>query len=191
MRLPGMSTVMAHLDQLIQIHEEALSPQTCQDLIEIFEANEDKQEFVDREKKPCFTQFNLTEHSADYKALHNQLIRNTQEYRDGYFEFIDRRVFPDTHAFEQFRIKRYNPGGDERFDTHVDVIDHPTARRFLSFMWYLNDVDEGGLTVFDDLSVKPQTGKLIIFPPLWMFPHRGEAPISNPKYILSTYLHYK
>jgi hypothetical protein len=30
-----------------------------------------------------------------------------------------------------------------------------------------------------------------MFPPLWMFPHKGESPISNPKYIISTYLHYK
>ena len=28
------------------------------------------------------------------------------------------------------------------FDTHVDVQDHASARRFLSFMWYLNDVPE-------------------------------------------------
>jgi hypothetical protein len=186
-----MSTVMAHLDQLIKTYDGSLLPQTCKSLIDIFESNEDKHEFVDREKKPCFTQFNLTENSSLCKSLHDQLITKTRKYRDEYYEFVDERVFPDQHAFEQFRIKRYNPGGDERFDTHVDVIDHPTARRFLSFMWYLNDVDEGGLTVFDDLSVKPQTGKLIIFPPLWMFPHRGEPPVSNPKYILSTYLHYK
>jgi len=182
---------MAHLDQLIRIHHNVLPSETCKELIEIFEENQDKQEKVDNDKKPSFTQFNLTENSSKYKEVHIQLVRLTQKYRDEYYEFVDKRVFPDTHAFEQFRIKRYNPGGEERFDTHVDVSDYSSARRFLSFMWYLNDVDDGGLTVFDDLSVKPEEGKLIIFPPLWMFPHRGEPPVSNTKYILSTYLHYK
>ena len=77
------------------------------------------------------------------------------------------------------------------FDTHVDVQDYASARRFLSFMWYLNDVDSGGKTVFNELTIDPKQGKLVVFPPLWMFPHRGEAPDDDPKYILSTYLHYK
>ena len=101
------------------------------------------------------------------------------------------KVFPTSHAFEEFRIKRYNVGGSERFDTHVDVLDYSTAKRFLSFFWYLNDVEEGGETVFKDLKIKPSKGKLVIFPPLWMYPHKGNPPISGSKYILSTYLHYK
>ena len=99
--------------------------------------------------------------------------------------------FPEQNNFEQFRIKRYNTDGNDAFDTHVDVSDYASARRFLSFMWYLNDVNEGGETIFDDLTIKPKTGTMIIFPPLWMYPHKGVAPISNTKYIMSTYLHYK
>jgi hypothetical protein len=58
-------------------------------------------------------------------------------------------------------------------------------------MWYLNDVDNGGETVFEELFIRPKLGTMIVFPPLWMFPHRGNPPISNLKYIMSTYLHYK
>jgi len=28
----------------------------------------------------------------------------------------------------------------------------------------------------------------VVFPPYWMFQHAGLAPVSNDKYILSTYL---
>ena len=108
-----------------------------------------------------------------------------------YYEFIDERCFPKENAFEQFRIKKYNNDGNDAFDAHVDVIDYASSRRFLSFFWYLNDVNEGGETVFSDLTIKPETGKLVIFPPLWMFPHQGNAPISYENYLLSTYLHYK
>ena len=31
-------------------------------------------------------------------------------------------------------------------------------------------------------------GRLLMFPPYWMFQHVGNAPVSNDKYILSTYL---
>lgn len=182
---------MVRLDDLIRVYDNVLDSKTCKDLIEVFESNEDKQEKIDENKKPCFTQLNLTAISEQHKDLHSKLIQNTFAHRDDYYEFVDKRVFPEKHSFEQFRIKRYNPGGQERFDTHVDVGDHPSARRFLSFMWYLNDVDEGGETTFESVTIKPEQGKLLVFPPLWMFPHRGEPPVSNTKYILSTYLHYR
>ena len=119
------------------------------------------------------------------------MIKKVYEYRDEYYKFIDPRVFPTKHAFEQFRIKKYNVGGEEKFDTHVDVSDYNSSRRFLSFMFYLNDVHEGGKTVFKEIEITPKKGTLLVFPPLWMYPHRGDPPISNSKYIMSTYLHYK
>jgi len=38
------------------------------------------------------------------------------------------------------------------------------------------------------LKVKPQCGRLLMFPPYWMYQHQGLPPISGEKYILSTYL---
>ena len=65
----------------------------------------------------------------------------------------------------------------------------------VTFLYYPNmeqyDIDEGGETTFESVTIKPEQGKLLVFPPLWMFPHRGEPPVSNTKYILSTYLHYR
>ena len=57
-------------------------------------------------------------------------------------------------------------------------------------LWYLNDVSEGGETRFPQLglSVKPATGRLLMFPPYWMYQHEGEPPNSGDKFILSTYL---
>ena len=185
---------MVLLSDLIQVHNNALEPEICDSLISIYESLSDRHERYDEDKKPSFTQLNLTqsvELSPDIHRIHTHLIQKTYQYRDMYYEYIDKRVFPDSHAFEQFRIKKYNPGGDDMFDTHVDVVDHTTARRFLSFFWYLNDVEVGGQTVFSDLTIDPRRGKLVVFPPLWTYPHRGDPPVSSPKYIISTYLHYK
>ena len=48
---------------------------------------------------------------------------------------------------------------------------------------------EGGETEFIDLNIKlkPSQGRLIIFPPYWMYKHQGKVPISNAKYIINTF----
>lgn len=185
---------MDELNDFIQIYEDVLEPDICDFLVNLFEQNQDKQEKIVNDRKPNFTQFNLTQNrelNEQVNQVQNHLIQKTFEYRNKYYEFTDDRVFPSQHAFEQYRIKRYIPNENEAFDAHVDVIDHETSRRFLSFFWYLNDVETGGETQFKDLIITPKKGKLVMFPPLWMFPHKGLEPISGPKYIISTYLHYK
>ncbi len=64
------------------------------------------------------------------------------------------------------------------------------SARYLVFLWYLNDVDEGGETAFVDIDMKvaPRAGRLLMFPPYWMYQHAGLPPVSNDKYIISTYL---
>ena len=105
-------------------------------------------------------------------------------------------MFPENHGWEQFRMKRYTPCQDE-FKFHVDVQDYASARRFLVAFYYLNDVEVGGETMFmhtkdsqPKMVVKPKAGRLIVFPPLWTYPHLGAMPISGAKYIVGTYLHY-
>jgi hypothetical protein len=187
---------MDELNDFIHIYENAIEPNVCEFLINLFEQVPDKYEEIDNDGKQKFTQFNLTENcklNDEVNNVHNYLIHKTFEYKNKYYEFTDARVFPKTfdHAFEQFRIKRYKNDGVDKFDTHVDVVNHSTARRFLSFFWYLNNVEAGGETRFKDVSVTPKQGTLVMFPPFWMFPHKAEPPISNPKYLLHTYLHYK
>jgi hypothetical protein len=194
MKLQRKSLVMDELQDFIHIYENSLEPDICNFLISLFDQIPDKHERHDNNGKPNFTQFNLTENrelTPEVNQVHNRIIRKIFEYRDKYYEFVDKRVFPEEHALEQFRIKKYEPNGVDQFDTHVDVVDYGSSRRFLSFMWYLNDVESGGQTIFKDVQIQPKQGTLIMFPPLWMFPHKGEPPISGPKYIMSAYLHYK
>jgi hypothetical protein len=96
-----------------------------------------------------------------------------------------------------FRMKKYEPNGLDEFAHHVDVGNYASARRFMAFFWYLNDVTEGGETTFEYnrnaepwLSVKPEVGQMLMFPPLWPWGHTGKKPLSGPKYIIGGYLHY-
>jgi hypothetical protein len=98
-------------------------------------------------------------------------------------------AIPNTPLLSEFVIKRYRPGLDEQFQLHFDAINF-VANRYLVLLWYLNDVAEGGETVFPALNhkVSAQAGRLLMFPPYWMYQHRGMQPKSGDKYILSTYL---
>lgn len=187
---------MVDLNDLIHIYPNSLEDHVCDYLVNYFEQNLNYQERIYNDKYPNFTQLNLSEvcetgETDEFtESIHNYILEKVISYRDLYYECIDERVFPDTHTLEQLRIKRYNPDGIDQFDTHVDVTDHDSAKRYLSFMWYLNDVEVGGKTIFLDYSVTPKKGTLLLFPPLWMYPHKGEPPSSSPKYLLSTYLCY-
>ena len=63
--------------------------------------------------------------------------------------------------------------------------------RIITFLWYLNTVEEGGETEFFNgrISIKPEKGKLLLFPSTWTYIHRGNMPISNDKYILTGWIY--
>jgi len=98
-------------------------------------------------------------------------------------------ALPNTPFLSEFVIKRYRAGHDEGFQLHFDAVNF-VAHRYLVLLWYLNDVEVGGETAFPQLSlqVPARAGRLLMFPPYWMYQHQGVPPVSGDKYILSTYL---
>lgn len=62
--------------------------------------------------------------------------------------------------------------------------------RILLFMFYLNDVEKGGTTDFyyQEKSVKPKAGRMVIAPAYFTHTHRGQMPVSNDKYILTSWV---
>ena len=117
--------------------------------------------------------------------------RQVKEYKKALPQYTE--WFPEKIFFEELRIKKYEPGTDDQFLLHTDVQDHQSAKRYLAFLIYLNDDFKGGETTFpyNKLTIKPETGKVLVFPPTWQYPHSG-LPVKSgsPKYIMSTYLHY-
>lgn len=62
-----------------------------------------------------------------------------------------------------------------------------SSSRALVWMIYLNDVTDGGDTEFlyQHMKVKPEKGKLVIWPAGITHPHRGNPPYSNEKWIVT------
>tara|TARA_Y100001963_G_scaffold149254_1_gene228399 strand:+ start:760 stop:1290 length:531 start_codon:yes stop_codon:yes gene_type:complete len=167
-----------------------LPDELCDALIELFENDSKHHERVDYQFKPTFTQLNLNQHHGKIiPTLLEYVLEVIEQYKN---DVPTATYLPNPQFFEEFRVKRYNVGGLDRFDEHVDVSDHETARRCLAMLFYLNSVPVGGHTTFPHQgeSFRATEGYVTVFPPTWEYPHTGEAPISNTKYIMSTYLHY-
>jgi hypothetical protein len=181
------SPLKTSLLDYIMLGKSALSSEHCQRLIERFETSEEV-EVCQRDGSHNFSQLEVTTAWPDEHAL---LLPVFLEHFVRYKKLAKATYWPANIAFEHLRIKRYLPNEQEFFVPHVDVVDQVSARRFITAFIYLNE-PEGGETIFPnlDLSIAPETGKILVFPPLWLFPHEGRPPRVSPKYILHTYLGY-
>tara|TARA_A100001388_G_scaffold27642_1_gene17837 strand:+ start:505 stop:1056 length:552 start_codon:yes stop_codon:yes gene_type:complete len=182
------------MDKFIRTYP-MLTADVCKTLIDTYQSST-KKERIDNFLTPQFTQVNLNELNAKgyqkftqllcYKVL--EIVKQYKKDLPQYAEWFPQKIF-----FEELRIKKYEPGTDDQFLIHTDVQDHESAKRYLAFLIYLNDDFKGGETTFpyNKLTIKPETGKVLVFPPTWQYPHNG-LPVKSgsPKYIMSTYLHY-
>jgi len=88
-----------------------------------------------------------------------------------------------------YAIQRTDPG--EFYHWHIDGGSHEFSHRQLVALWYLNDVPgPGGETEFkfQDVKIKPEQGKLLLFPPFWTHEHRGVTLEQGVKYIATTWV---
>jgi|TARA_R100001086_G_scaffold239225_1_gene164491 hypothetical protein len=62
--------------------------------------------------------------------------------------------------------------------------------RAFVFSIYLNDIEDGGETEFLHFSkrVKPKTGRIVIWPAGFPYVHRGNPPLKDSKYILTSWM---
>ena len=169
--------------------------EVCKTLIETFDTSKNK-ERIENFFTPQFTQVNLNDladkgYQKFTQLLCYKILEIVKEYKKALPEYTE--WFPNKLYFEELRIKKYEAGTDDQFNIHTDVQDHQSAKRYLAFLDYLNDDFKGGETTFpyNKLTIKPETGKVLVFPPTWQYPHIGmQVKSGSPKYIMSTYLHY-
>lgn len=186
-------TIAGALASCVQVFDDALPATTCARMIASYHRLARHQRRNGRGHRAgledsAWTELDVTALAdAGFQGmLLDTMQRHWRRYNDTLALTIPVPWSPRTSAFV---MKRYRPGGDDRFQPHFDSIG-AVANRYLVFLWYLNDVDEGGQTRFPDLGldVAPRAGRLVVFPPYWMFQHEGLPPVSGDKYILSTYL---
>ena len=171
----------------------ALPLDICQEMIRRFE--EDTENQYPGRIGQTFTKDQSMKRSTDlvtsgkenWKDLDTELFRSLGqaiiEFREMYPFF--KGAFKDNG----YAIQRTNTG--EYYHWHIDGGSHEFADRQLVAVWYLNDVEgPGGETEFSyqQVKVKPEAGKLVLFPPFWTHEHRGVTLEKGVKYIATTWV---
>lgn len=192
--IPAMD--LKNLTHYIRTYDAHLQPDLCAKMIGSFHAMERFQKRNGRGiraglEHSGWSELNVTRLSdAAFLGMFRQFIDAALAH---YNHDVGLAIpVPNSARFSDLVMKRYRPGGQERFQLHFDAVNH-LASRYLVLLWYLNDVTEGGETFFPQLDVRvaTKTGRLLIFPPYWMYQHEGLPPRSSDKYILSTYLMFE
>jgi hypothetical protein len=193
------------MDPYIYINKNSLSTDICKDIIEIYEKTQIKhaalthgeiinkdvlnamqcriEDITDPNWLPIheFLQKELTTNLGNYtKTLDNQ-IGDGKRYK----HITDNIIYNGCH------INKYECLNEGKLVYHTDSLlsKETDQERYITFIWYLNDVDEGGETEMKgNIRIKPETGKLLLFPSTWTYPHCSRKTVSNDKYAIVGWL---
>lgn len=197
---------MNHFDKnLIYTYDHAISPLLCKTIIDMYEKEDDKYVGVtsggynpDKKETIDFVipnGFSAWERINSF--LNKELTKNIKKYFKQ-LNVIDKvnilspnYIGTTFFQYDSFMMQKYikNKG---KFEYHNDFsCDHEKSRyRMVTFIFYLNDVVDGGETeICGHTHIKPTAGKLLLFPASWTFPHCGKMPISSDKYIITGWLY--
>ena len=176
------------MDKYIFIKRKALTKDSCDHLIGMFE----KSELNDNIRGYKFIDANLQ--TSKFSFLRELLLSTCSEYFKKHPFLSKRKMYinPD------FMIKRFLPG--EYYGHTFEEISKPEdaehmehgsssydALRVLAWMFYLNDIKHGGGTCWPQQKFisKPRAGDLYIWPAGWTHSHYGIPAPEENKYFMS------
>ena len=190
---------------IVHINQNSISRELCDDIINLF--SQEKNRYpgettggVNTKVKDT-TDFIITDGGPKWdkinKVLEKELSNNVTEY----IKKCNNNVEPEYNVLNSSYLTTYSMQLQKykknvgKYVYHQDGLCDFNDRKIrrITFLWYLNDVTEGGETEFwSKYRITPEVGKLILFPADWTFPHTGKIPISNDKYIITGWLwqHY-
>ena len=191
-----------HIRDTIGVYPNTLTDEQCDELIAAFHEYKDYHYKgvvamgYDKATKDT-TDFNLLDvpelqeltalvaEAANEKVdLYVQRYRTTEEFNTSEYLFGKGTYYP------VWQLQRYEKGVGHFKSFHTEGEYKEFSNRLFAVMFYLNDVEDGGETEFlhQGLFVKPTKGTFLVWPAPWPYVHRGHVPISDNKYILTTWL---
>ena len=169
--------------EFIYTKNNSINKLLCKNLVSTFEQTPDKY------YGKYTTEFRL-EKDKRYeiydKILFEELSKNFKEYKSTIEDKVDIFSIEGEIRDNGFLFQKYirNKGFCE---FHNDSYNETkNCVRILTYIWFLNDISEGGEIEFGDkdLIIKPEVGKLIIFPSTWTYSYKQNYPTSNDKYMI-------
>ncbi len=175
-------------------------PSLCDNLVDYFEFNQQKQNIGVLGGSGINTEVKDT---TDIRIKPKELLLPGNHFFKEYFEklfechsdYIKQwpflKDFCTKYEIGSFNLQKYKPGQHFK-KVHTERASLSSLHRIFVFMTYLNDVDDGGSTYFPhyDIEVKPRKGLTLIWPAEWTHAHRGNVLKTGLKYIITGWLHF-
>jgi hypothetical protein len=187
----------------------SLSKEFCEDIIYRYDKETDLKYHgvtaMGMDKSVKDTQDMIIPETDEWDKINQELTKELEKHVKLYIKSIETEVNykkennfgRDYHHLQEkliqvnnFMIQRYEQNKG-KYVYHHDGSNESKQSRAITYLWYLNDVVDGGETDFfgGTFHVKPEKGKLLLFPACWCYPHRGNMPISSSKYIVTGWLY--
>ena len=195
-----MNEKTVNITNFIGVYDNYITEQDCDKAIKIFE---DQNKFDNTINRIAFEKASiLKKQDQQFFAVPGNMNIWWEELKSMIFNFdiawnhYQKNVGAlegygqDTFHYTQLKIQKTLP--TEGY--HVWHIEHgkgfEVEPRAFAYSIYLNDVKEGGETEFLHFSkrVKPKKGRIVIWPAAFPYLHRGNPPLSDEKYILTSWM---
>ena len=185
------------IDDFIGVFENAFPEQYCKDVIDgMNKAIDMGMSQTRQETQDGLRKIDKQDDQVFHEAYVNSMLFGTTH---GYFMHIMENVIMPTYKgfydvlldaepahLHSVKLQRTEKGGGYHL-WHYEQDGKMCADRQMTFILYLNDVEDGGETEFlyQNRRVKPKAGTLVIWPASYTHTHRGNPPLSNEKYIMT------
>lgn len=194
------------MEKLIAVYNNSIPNTLCDELIELFDNEKNKYHGLTlgglRKDYKDTTDFPIPKEDEKWSNIINFLNKELTNKLGKYIESNTKNKYTNNYgvkfclfenelSIDSFIMKKYDrQQGKYVYHNDFDIKTNTNSYRLLTFLWYINTVEEGGETVFlDDFEIKPEKGKLVLFPSFWCFPHTGKMPISSNKYIITGWIY--
>lgn len=198
-----MSERVNNLENFIGVYDNYVPKVMCETLIKFFEKKDDFKQFYNRLDSEGTTLNFKKDVSTEifyqnYMTWANQcpemksIILNFDSALKEYEKQTD---ILSAYAIKDFdytalKIQKTEPSGGYHLWHTEHGADYVSSARALAFIIYLNDIEEGGETEFLHFSkrVTPKAGRIVIWPSGFPYVHRGNPPLKETKYILTSWM---
>ena len=168
------------MEKYIIEKKNAFTDEFCDEIIEIYNTDDMKK---NQNNKQNYYYCELNKDNAKLKNIKfinfemQNFLKNLSEKEDSIANNIF--LFND-YIFLKFEKEK----GYISYQNDFKVFNNTFS--FFEFIIFLNDIqDEGYVEIMANFKIKPEKGKLLIFPSGWCFPYTHKIPLSNDKYIIS------
>ena len=183
------------MNNFIECYPQVLSQEQCNNIIDAFNKDPNRLQGlnggrIDITRKDSIDVYlSFKNNTCKYynDIIHHALMKGIHSYMNEY-EFI--KDLTQLEVFHAYNVQYYGEGqGYKKLHCEHENLGN-AMYRILAWMFYLNDAQCGTTFPMQDITLKPSTGDLWVWPAFWTHAHKGVTPNIGDKYIATGWVQF-